>query len=78
MRFVIPRVDLRRDCGSLSIDDENGELVGQLLMSPGSGDCRRRIILLEKYSGTFATHDECEAFAAGVASVLNHMTSMKK
>jgi hypothetical protein len=29
-----------------------------------------------KYKGTFETHDECQAFADGVAAVLNHIVSL--
>jgi hypothetical protein len=73
MRFKIPKVDLRRDGGSLSIDDENGHVAGQLLMGKNDG---RTIILLGKYHGRFQTQEECEAFAQGVEEVLNHMTKM--
>jgi hypothetical protein len=72
MRFNVPKVDLRRHSGSTSIDNENGEPVGQLLMEKEDG---RTIILLRKYQGTFATQAECEAFARGVESVLNYMTA---
>jgi hypothetical protein len=74
MQIKVPEVDLRRDSGgSCSIDDENGNLVGQLLMEKSRG---RTIVLLGKYRGDFATQQECQAFADGVQAVLNHMTAM--
>jgi hypothetical protein len=72
MRFMIPNVHLNSHGSSLSIDDENGKSVGQILFNKGSG---RTIILLGKYRGTFESLKECEAFAKGVQTVLNHMTS---
>lgn len=76
MRIKVPKVDLRRDGGSVSVDDENGNAVGQMLMSKNDG---RRIILFGgKYRGSFKSQEECEAFAAGVESVLNHMISTDK
>jgi hypothetical protein len=80
MRFIIPNTDLRRDnSGSVPIQDEHGETVGQILLSKGgpSQGGGRTIILLGKYRGTFAKPEECEAFAKGVESVLTHMTSFK-
>ena len=74
MQIKVPEVDLRRDGGSTSIDDENGNLVGQLLMEKTWG---RTIIILGKYRANFKTQDECQAFADGVAAVLNHMIAME-
>ncbi len=75
MKIKLPEVDLRRDGGSRGIDDENGNLVGQILMGKGRG---RTVILFGKYRGDFETQQECQAFADGVAAVLNHMTRMEK
>jgi hypothetical protein len=73
MEIIVPKVDLRGDDGSRSIDDETGRCVGQLLMGKEEG---RTIILFGgKYQGTFKTQAECEAFAKGVQSVLNHVVS---
>ena len=50
MRFEIPKLDLRNpSSGSRSIDDENGNLAGQLLYAQQMG---RTVILLGKYRGT--------------------------
>jgi hypothetical protein len=73
MQITVPKVDLRGDSGSRSVDDENGKSVGQLLMAKESG---RTIILFGKYQGTFISQEECEAFAKGVQAVLNHMVSV--
>jgi hypothetical protein len=74
MQFKIPKLDLRNpSSGSTSIDDEQGNLAGQLLFGQNMG---RIVILLGKYRGDFKTHEECQAFADGVAAVLNHMTRM--
>jgi hypothetical protein len=74
MKIKLPEVDLRRHGGSRSIDDENGNLVGQFLMAKESG---RTVILFGKYRGDFETQQECQAFADGVETVLNHMTRME-
>ncbi|MEH2501620.1 hypothetical protein V1290_000431 [Bradyrhizobium sp. AZCC 1578] len=74
MRFVLPEVDLRRDGGSRSIDDQDGNVVGQLLMNQNVG---RTIILLGKYQGTFKTQEECAAFARGVEVVISHLTKVE-
>jgi hypothetical protein len=34
----------------------------------------RHVNLFGKYEGTYKTHEEAQAFADGVASVLRHMT----
>jgi hypothetical protein len=73
MQINVRKVDLRRDGGSTSIDDENGNLVGQLLMEKTWG---RTIIILGKYRANFKSQEECQAFADGVTAVLNHMTAM--
>lgn len=74
MQIKLPDLDLRRDrAGSTSVDDENGNLVGQLLFFQNSG---RTIVLFGKYRGDYKTQDECQAFADGVVAVLNHMTTM--
>jgi hypothetical protein len=73
MRISIPDVDLRGDKGSRSLDDENGNLVGQYLFGQHLG---RTIVLLGKYRGDYKAQAECQAFADGVAAVLNHMTTM--
>jgi hypothetical protein len=74
MRFEIPKLDLRNpSSGSTSIDDENGNLAGQLRYAQHMG---RTVVLLGKYRGDFKTHEECQAFADGVAAVLNHMITM--
>jgi hypothetical protein len=74
MEIKLPEVDMRRDGGSRSINDENGNLIGQILMAKDVG---RTIILFGKYRGDFKTQQECQAFADGVTSVLNHITKME-
>ncbi len=74
MRFVLPKVDLRRDNGSRSIEDQDGNVVGQLLIMQDVG---RTIILLGKYRATFKTQDECAAFARGVEAVISHLTKVE-
>jgi hypothetical protein len=77
MKIKLPEADLRRlgdSSLSRSIDDENGNLVGQFLMAKERG---RTVILFGKYRGDFATQHECQAFVDGVTSVLNHMTKIE-
>jgi hypothetical protein len=63
MKIIVPKVDLRGDNGSRSVDDETGTSIGQLLMGKERG---RTIILFDgKYQGTFETQAECDAFAKG-------------
>jgi hypothetical protein len=76
MRFKVPYIDLRRSpgAGGRTVHDEDtGRTVGQVTYGPSS---KRRISLLGKYYGTFKTDEECEAFAEGVAAVLNHMVAV--
>ena len=75
MQITLPEIDMRRDGGSRGIDDENGNLVGQILMAKNAG---HTIILFGKYRGDFETQQECQAFADVVAAVLNHMTKMER
>ena len=74
MQVKLPEVDLRRHRGSRSLDDENGNLVGQFIMDKNRG---RTVILFDKYRGDFETQQECQAFVNGVAAVLNHLTRME-
>ncbi len=74
MKIKLPEVDLRRHGGSRSIDDENGNLVGEFLMAKERG---RTVILFGKYRGDFETQQECQAFVDGVTTVLNHMSRME-
>lgn len=78
MRFVIPKIDLRRQMsGSDTITEETtGKTVGQFLYN--HGDRSRQVLLYGKYSGDFETHEECVAFAKGVAAVLSHMTKVER
>jgi hypothetical protein len=75
MQIKLREVDLRRHSGSRSIDDEDGNLVGQFRMDKKRG---RTVILFGKYRGDFETQQECQAFANGVAAVLNHITRIEK
>jgi hypothetical protein len=72
MKFVIPKLTNYRDNGSNAITDQDGNSVGTLISRKGSG---RTINLFGKYKGHFETPEECEAFANGVAAVINHMTT---
>jgi hypothetical protein len=70
MQFIIPKLTNYGDNGSTSITDRDGNSVGALISGKGDG---RHVNLLGKYKGHFQTIPECEAFAKGVAAVLNHM-----
>jgi len=63
MRLKIPKVDLRgghQIGGRAVIDEDTGNTVGQLFFGVGI----REISLFDgKYEGSFATHEECVAFA---------------
>jgi hypothetical protein len=72
MRFKVPYVDLRKRGGGNGVLDDTGKIVGLLFYGPRS---RRDISLLGKYHGSFKTDQECDAFAQGVAAVLNHMVA---
>jgi|GEM_PF-5956972 len=74
MQIILPEIDMRGDNGSRSIDDEKGNFVGQIEMTKNVG---RSITLFGKYRGGYKTQQECQAFADGVAAVLNHMTKME-
>lgn len=74
MKIKLPEVDLRRHGGSRSIDDENGNLVGQFLMAKERG---RTVILFGKYRGILRPNRNVRAFVDGVTAVLNHMTRME-
>jgi hypothetical protein len=72
MRFKIPKVDLRdRWSGSMPIiDEETGRHVGQFKYRHRSG---RTVSLFDgKFVGVFEKHEECVAFAKGVAAVLSY------
>jgi hypothetical protein len=81
MRPNVPKVDARSSDGNVFavIDLDTGKTVGSLAVSHSffGGTYyrpRRTIALFDgKYIGRFDTHEECVAFAAGVAAVLNHM-----
>jgi hypothetical protein len=73
MRFKVPYVDLRKRSGGNAVLDETGKTVGLLFYGTRS---RRDISILGKYHGTFKTDHECDAFAEGVAAVLNHMVAV--
>jgi hypothetical protein len=77
MRLKIPFVDRRcQQSGGMPIfDEDTGKRVGQFGFSyPGGRDIR----LFDKYYGSFNSHEECVAFADGVAAVLNHMTAFER
>ncbi|OCK55553.1 hypothetical protein [Bradyrhizobium sp. LMTR 3] len=76
MRFIVPKVDLRRQTsGGDTIEDETGNVVGQFFFSHGDRD--RSVLLFGKYGASYRTHEECQAFADGVAAVLTHMTKVE-
>lgn len=68
------------------VDLDTGAVVGSLKCDEGATLSAaqnyfryptRLISLFDgKYKGRFERHDECQAFADGVASVLNHMVSL--
>ena len=68
MKITVPKLDLRRDTNC--VEDESGNLVGQILLAHNLG---RTIKLFGKYGGNYRTEAECQAFADGVVAVLNHM-----
>jgi hypothetical protein len=78
MKLRIPRIDRRHQlCGGLTVvDEDTGQSVGcEYLGEDGLG---RELVLFDRYHGTFATQAECQAFADGVASVINDMIAPRK
>lgn len=77
MKFIIPRVDLRdqRTGGRPIVEETTDQTVGQFFYSHGFRN--REVSLYGKYSGSFESHEECVAFARGVAAVLSHMTRVE-
>ncbi len=83
MGLNVPRIDGRTQdaLGGRLIqvtDSDTGKVVGRLDIAPMPTDpSRYRTISLfdGKYVESFATHEECVAFAKGVDAVLKHMVS---
>jgi hypothetical protein len=75
MDIHVPHFDMRRDqSGGKAIQDrDTGETIGGITYSHGGGDQRRHVTIFDRYRGSFATPEECVAFAKGVESVLNHI-----
>jgi hypothetical protein len=57
LEIRVPHEDMRGTGGSRSIDDLDGNLVGQILF--GRHPKGRTIILFGKYQGNFTTTEEC-------------------
>jgi hypothetical protein len=80
MEFKVPEIDLRsRRSGETTIEDDSGNVVGQFRFHSSSlhPTSDRAVFLFGKYSGQYRTHEECQAFADGVAAVLTHMTKVE-
>jgi hypothetical protein len=85
VELQIPVIDARTRIGRANhpiIDRVSGKFVGRIQGRLGSGldTFPPWVISLfdGKYSGGFDRREECVAFAKGVESVLNHLTSISE